>query len=143
MNGLERKFGYHFGSAVAAALLASACASIPAGNAPTVAALPGGGKSMPEFNADDIACRSTAHSRANEHGPLPVAMGLGSSVEVASTRGRLALRDNTTESTGSVFGGAPAADAGTFTVQQRYDTVYLQCMFSKGHKIPVGGAMSG
>lgn len=128
--------------AVAFALIAGACASVPMGNAPTVAVLPGGGKSMPEFNSDDIACRDTARTRANENAPLPVAMGLGQQTEVvASTRGRIALRDNV-DSTGSVFGGSPAADAGTVTAQQRYDTAYVQCMHSKGHRIQVGEAMS-
>jgi hypothetical protein len=134
--------GQIIASALAAALLAGACATVPAGNAPSVAVLPGGGKDMASFNKDDIACRGDAHARANDNTPLPTAMGLGGRTEVASTRGRLALRDSTDTTTGSVYGGAPAANAGTFTVQQRYDTAYVQCMFSKGHKIPVNEAMS-
>jgi hypothetical protein len=131
-----------FASAIAAALVTGACASLPADSAPTVGVLPGGGKNMAQFNVDDIACRTTATAKAKENTPLPTAMGLGDRVEVASTRGRLAIRDST-ESTGSVFGNAVATDNTTFTRQQRYDTAYVSCMYSKGHKIPVGEALSG
>lgn len=129
-------------SAIAATLIASACGTIPANGGPTVAVLPGGGKSMPEFNTDDIACRVTAKAKANDSSPLPVAMGLGKPEIVATVRGRLSLRENAESTTGSVFGNAPAASAGVVTPQVRYDTAYVQCMYSKGHKIPIGEAMS-
>jgi hypothetical protein len=133
---------YTFASAIAAALVTGACASLPADSAPTVGVLPGGGKDMAQFNLDDIACRSVATAKAKENSPLPVAMGLGNRIEVASTRTRPAIRANT-ESTGSVFGNAVATDNTAFTRQQRYDTAYVSCMYSKGHKIPVGEALSG
>ncbi len=129
--------------AVAGAFLAVACAVLPGGTSPTVEVLPGGGKDMAAFNSDDIACRTAATSRANENSPLPTAMGLGNRNDVvASTRGRVTLRENSEASTGSVYGGSPAADAGTPTAQQRFDTAYVQCMFSKGHKIPMKTEMS-
>ena len=136
------KHSFTFWSAIAATLVTSACASLPADSAPTVGVLPGGGKDMAQFNTDDIACRGVATAKANENSPLPTGMGLGNKIEVASTRSRIAIRDNT-ESTGSVYGGAVATDNKTFTPQQRYDTAYVSCMFSKGHKIPVGDGMSG
>lgn len=129
-----------FSCAVVAALIASGCSSVPMGDGPTVAVLPGGGKSMPEFNSDDIACRSIARARAHDGTPLPVAMGLGKT-EVASSRVLPVVR-GATDSTGSVFGNAPAPDSAIVTTQQRYDTAYVQCMYQKGHKIPVGEAMS-
>jgi hypothetical protein len=128
--------------ALTGAFLAVACAALPGGTAPTVEVLPGGGKSMVAFNDDDIACRSTARTRANENTPLPTAMGLGKGEVVASSRGRITLRDNADSTTGSVYGGSPAADAGTPTSQQRFDTAYVQCMYSKGHKIPMKEQMS-
>jgi hypothetical protein len=132
-------------AAIAAALIATACGSIPdipANGGPTVGVLPGGGKSMPEFNKDDIACRDTAKVKAKDNSPLPVAMGLGKPEIVASARSRVTVRQSGESTTGSVFGNAPAPDPGNVTPQQRYDTAYVQCMFSKGHKIPVGEAMS-
>ena len=142
MSSSKVKHSYTFWSAIAAAHVTSACTSLPADSAPSVGVLPGGGKNMAQFNVDDIACRTTASAKARDNSPLPVAMGLGDRVEVASTRGRLAVRDST-QSTGSVYGGAVATDNTTFTRQQRYDTAYVSCMYSKGHKIPVGEALSG
>ena len=142
-----RKSCYIF-SAFAAAMIAGGCASVPSanetGSAPSVGVLPGGGKTMAQFNTDDVACRGAAHARATDNTPLPVAMGLGS-VEVASSRSRVTLRDRSedTESTGSIFGNSPAIDPKMLTVQQRYDTAYVQCMYSRGHKIPVNGSVSG
>jgi hypothetical protein len=131
-----------FWFAIAATLVTSACASLPADSAPTVEVLPGGGKDMAQFNADDIACRGVATAKVKENSTLQNGMGLGDRIEVASTRSRVAIRDST-ESTGSVYGGAVATDNKTFTPQQRFDTAYVSCMYSKGHKIPVGEAMSG
>lgn len=142
MSKRQTQFSYKHCAALAVALLASACASLPAATAPTVAVLPGGGKNMAQFNTDDIACRDDARTKSNAHSPLPVAMGLGDRIEVASTRSGLAVR-NSPEATGSVYGGAVAEETGTFTMQQRFDTAYVGCMYIKGHKIPVGEAMSG
>ena len=142
MRNLTAKHSYTFWLAIASALVAGACGSLPADNAPTVAVMPGGGKNMAQFNSDDIACRDAARGKANTKTPLPVAMGLGDKIEVASARGAIALRDNS-ESTGSVYGGAVAEDSAAFTTQQRFDTAYVGCMYTKGHKIPIGEAMSG
>jgi hypothetical protein len=35
-------------------------------------------------------------------------------------------------------GGGSAAES-SYTLQQRYDIGYQQCMYSKGHQIPMGG----
>jgi hypothetical protein len=37
---------------------------------------------------------------------------------------------------------APAAST-TYDAQRRYDFAYIQCMYSKGHKVPVSGAYAG
>ena len=44
--------------------------------------------------------------------------------------------------TGLLFGsvaGAGAGDASAYELQQRYDSGYIQCMYAKGHKVPVSG----
>lgn len=128
---------------LAGGFLAVACSTLQGGSSPTVEVLPGGGKDMVAFNADDIACRTTATSRVNERSPLPTGMGLGDRQEVvASSRAQGTPRNNAEMSTGSVYGGAPAADAGVPTPQQRFDTAYVQCMFSKGHQIPLKEQLS-
>ena len=129
MNSVNQKSGYRF-AAIAVALIAGGCASVHAetGNAPSVGVLPGGGKTMAQMNADDVACRGIAHARANDNTPLPVAMGLGG-VEVASSRPRVTMRDRTvdTESTGSVYGNSPAIDPKTLPVQHRSAPANVQC----------------
>lgn len=80
-----------------APLLLSACESTPP-TEPAVLALPGAGKSLEQFNADDLECRRHAAPQA------------------------------------------AAVASGTWTDQQRrYDYAYVQCMYVKGHKVPVPG----
>lgn len=142
MRELQKRISRSTWCVIAIALFAEACATAGR-DGPSIAVLPGGGKSMSEFNADDITCRTTARARSTDRGPPPAAMGLSSEPALVASRGRIALRPETDTGTGSIFGGAlaPASD-NSFTPQQRYDTAYLQCMHSKGHKIPVSDAMS-
>jgi hypothetical protein len=78
-------------------LLLSACASAPP-TEPGVLALPGAGKSLEQFNADDLECRRHAGTQA------------------------------------------AGVVSGSWTDQQRrYDYAYIQCMYVKGHKVPVPG----
>ena len=122
--------------AIAALATLGACASAP--SAPSVSVLPGGGKSMAAFNADDIACRGVSAQRTLDKGPPTDSMGLGASPAVVETRSQDARQSDTETGTGSLFGGAPAQEAdNSFTPQQRFDTAYLKCMFSKGHQVPV------
>ena len=81
-------------------VLAGACAAPP--TEPGVLALPGTGKSLDEFNADDLDCRRRA----------------------AAPPG--------------------AAASGSWSDQQRrYDFAYIQCMYVKGHRVPVPGQFTG
>jgi hypothetical protein len=126
---------------VAVLFALGACASAP--HAPSVSVLPGGGKSMEVFNTDDIACRVLSAQHSFDKGPPTDGMGLGTSPAVVEPRSPEARRSDTETGTGSMFGGAPAQEAdNSFTAQQRYDTAYLKCMFSKGHQVPVNLNMS-
>jgi hypothetical protein len=88
--------------ALAACGALSACTVAPTG--PGILALPGAGKSLEQFQADDAECRGYATGRA----------------------------------------GAPGGAASTYEdAQRRYDFGYLQCMYAKGHKVPVPGAYAG
>jgi outer membrane lipoprotein SlyB len=47
--------------------------------------------------------------------------------------------------TGLLFGslsGAEARNSSGYGMQQRYDIAYLQCMYAKGHRVPVAGRFS-
>ena len=94
-------------SALAALFLVGvlgACSSTPSG--PDILALPGNGKSLEQFNGDDVSCRQYALEQ------------LG-----GKTPGQ----------------AASAADASWSEQQRRYDFAYVQCMYVKGHRIPVIG----
>jgi hypothetical protein len=41
-----------------------------------------------------------------------------------------------------VSGAAQQSDSSSRSVQQRYDFGYTQCMYAKGHKVPVAGRYS-
>ena len=80
-----------------AVLLLGACAGTPP-TRPSLLSLPGTGKTLEQFNADDAGCRQYA------------------AVHAAGSAG------------------------GEWTQAQRaYDYAYVQCMFAKGHKVPVPG----
>lgn len=88
-------------SSLAALAALNACAAAPTG--PTVAVLPGSGKSVEQFRADDAACQQYALTQAGA-------------------------------------GGAPPTSADD--TQRRYDLGYIQCMYAKGHRVPVLGPMT-
>src|SRR6185436_4663107 len=92
--GARASAGRTVAGAIAVALIAGACATGNGGNGsgPTVAVLPGGGKSMPEFNKDDIACRDVASVGGKD--TSPVAMGFVKGEVVASRGSRLVLRES-------------------------------------------------
>ena len=81
-------------------LLVGACATAP--TEPGVLALPGTGKTLEQFNADDAECRRVV-------GPRVAADTSGSWVEQ----------------------------------QRRYDYAYIQCMYVKGHRVPLPGQFTG
>jgi hypothetical protein len=67
-------------------------------------ALPGTGKTLEQFQADDRECQGYA--------------------------------------SGNVAGRASAA-SDPYDLQRQYDFAYIQCMYSRGHKVPIAGAYTG
>lgn len=133
--------------AAALALLAG-CATLPTG--PTMLALPGTGKTFDAFRADDYFCRrfaleqvggvtpgEAATSSAVASAAVGTAVGAAAGALLGGERGAA-----TGAGVGLLYGSAAGADmAGTaeYTLQQRYDLGYLQCMYLKGDRIPVSG----
>jgi hypothetical protein len=133
-------------------LVISGCASLP--NGPSVMVLPGTGVVFEQFRNDDIICQQYASFQvggitANQAG---VQSGVTSAV-VGTALGAAA---------GAAFGGGSGAAIGAGsgliagslvgtgiagssmdTVQQRFDIAYIQCMYAKGHQVPVSGQFSG
>ncbi len=130
------------------ALLLSACATIPSG--PSVMSLPGSGKNFDQFRADDLECRQYASVQSGGTTPNQVAAdsvaksaALGTAVGAvagAAIGGRSGA--GVGAGTGLAVGalaGTGAGDTSAYGLQRRYDHAFLQCMYAKGHKIPVAG----
>ncbi len=136
----------------AAALLLAACATTPSG--PSVLVLPGDGKSFDQFRFDEQDCRQYASAQVGGKTPGEAAgeSGFGSAAVGALVGGLAgaALGGNSRSAAagagiglaGGAIAGAGAGNASARTLQQRYDYAYQQCMYAKGHKVPVAGSMS-
>jgi hypothetical protein len=127
-------------------LLLAACATTPTG--PNVMVLPGSGKSFDQFRFDDRECRQYAHVQAGGTEPNQAAANAGiASAAVGAAIGTVAgaaIGGSEGAGVGAGVGLATGALAGTgaaqasgHTAQQRYDIGYQQCMYAKGHKIPM------
>jgi hypothetical protein len=137
-----------------AALTLAGCVTVPAG--PAVMALPGSSKSFDAFRADDMSCRDYAYYQL---GPIPgqpgdvatanavggTALGAAAGAIIGAASGNAGAGAAIGAGTGLLFGSAAGANAAGYTsydLQRRYDSAYLQCMYSKGNQIParfVGG----
>lgn len=136
----------HFaGLPLLAPLLLAACVSMPSG--PSVLVLPGTGMNFEQFRQDDASCRQYA-------GELIGAIdksGVGSAVAGtaigavagAAIDGRHGA--GVGAATGLVVGsvaGANTAQVSAYEAQRRYDNAFIQCMYGKGHRVPVSGRYS-
>jgi hypothetical protein len=127
-------------------LLLAGCASAPTG--PGVMVLPGSGKSFDQFRFDDHECRQYASSQVGGANANQAATDSGvKSAVVGTAVGAAAgglIAGNAGAGVGAGIGlvggalaGTGAANASGRTLQQRYDIGYQQCMYAKGHKIPM------
>ena len=136
---------------LAGALLLVGCVSLPAG--PSVMSLPGSGKSFDQFRNDDFDCRNYANYQMG--GSTPDSVGADNAVRnaaIGTAVGAVAGAAFGGSSgaavgagTGLLFGsavGASTAGASQYELQRRYDIAYTQCMYSKGHQVPMAGQAS-
>lgn len=131
-----------------ALLLLGACTTMPTG--PSGMALPGTGKSFEQFRVDDAECRQYASAQiggttpgqaASDSGVKSAAVGtvVGAAAGAAiDGRGGAAVGAGTGLLVGALAGSG-AAEGSAYGTQRRYDAGYMQCMYAKGHKIPVSG----
>ena len=133
-----------------AVLAAAGCASLPSG--PSVLALPGTGKSFDEFRVDDDLCRRYASAQVGGVGPNQAAndnavrnaavgtvIGAVAGAAVGGNQGA-----GVGAGTGLLFGtmaGSAAASSGVYGSQRSYDHAYIQCMYGRGQRVPVIGAV--
>jgi hypothetical protein len=131
------------------AVLVAGCATTPTG--PGVLVLPGSGKSFDQFRFDEYECRQYAHAQVGGSTANQAATDAGVKSAVAGTAiGTLAgaaIGGHQGAGVGAGVGlaagslaGAGAAESSGRTLQQRDDFAYTQCMYAKGHKIPMAAS---
>ena len=129
-------------------LAVGGCASIPTG--PSMMVLPGSTKSFDQFRFDDASCRQFSYEQVSGRTPARAQEETGlRSAAIGTAVGALAgaaIDGSSGAAAGAGVGllmgglvGAGAADASGYDAQRRYDHSYQQCMYAKGHRIPVSG----
>jgi hypothetical protein len=139
-------------SLTAASLVITGCASIP--NGPSIMVLPGAGMSFDQFRYDDATCQqfATAQIGGTSASDSSVESGVGSAA-VGTVLGAAAGAALGGGARGAAIGagtgllagglmGTAAASSSRGATQQHYDAAYMQCMYAKGHQIPVAGQMA-
>jgi hypothetical protein len=142
---------------IATAVLAAGCATVPTG--PSVMVLPGAGRPFDQFRADDGMCRQwalqqtgTTTKRAStastvSGAAIGTAVGAAAGAAIGAAAGDPAVGAAAGAGAGLLGGtaiGAGQGEGATVSVQRRYDAAYMQCMYAKGHQIPIPrGAQGG
>jgi len=128
------------------------CASVPTG--PDVMVLPGTGVPFNQFRNDDVICQQYASYQVggttpNEAGvnsgiaSALIGAAIGAAAGAAIGGGTGAAIGAGTGLVGGSLVGTSTASSSMYEVQQRYDVAYIQCMYAKGHQVPVAGQFSG
>lgn len=131
---------------LAALSLLAGCASMPTG--PTVLVLPGTYKSIDQFRADESQCRNDALRQVtgspNDDGVRDAVVGTAiGAVAGAAIGGQQGA--GVGAGAGLLFGSAVGADSGrryTYDSQRQYDNAYIQCLYAKGHRVPVSASFA-
>ncbi len=148
---IERKFIAGRIAVVVGAVFLSACTVLPTG--PSVMVLPGNGYSIERFQEDDMYCRQyanvqiggkTAEDASRESAVTSAAVGtaVGAVAGAALGGGRGAASG---AGVGLLMGSVVGTDASrtsTIGTQRQYDNAYIQCMYTKGHRVPVSANMA-
>ena len=142
-----------------AMLAITGCASIPSG--PGVMVLPGSGMSFERFSNDNVVCQQFASYQVGGTTPNQAGMSSGVTSAIVGTvvgAAAGAALGVAGGPNGAATGAAVGAGAGLlggsmigvgkasnsmYEAQQRYDAAYVQCMYAKGHQVPVSGQFAG
>ena len=131
--------------------LLAACVNLPSG--PSVMTLPGSGKNFEQFRHDDYDCRRYAYEQVGGITPrqsaqtsgiesAAIGAGLGAAAGAAIAGGGGAAIGAGTGLLGGGLVGSGTASSSAYINQQRYDISYIQCMYAKGHRVPVSGRIT-
>ena len=137
---------------VVSALLLAACAT-PAPSGPGILVLPGTAKTFDQFRADDNDCRIYAYNQiggpgASQEGKEKAVNSAVVGTAIGTAAGAL-LGGGQGAAVGAGIGlaggsmvGADSSRATAGSQQLRYDNAFTQCMYAKGHRVPVAGRYS-
>jgi YMGG-like Gly-zipper len=131
-----------FASLTAAIATLGGCVTPPMG--PTVPVMPGANKPFATFQQDDADCRGyasqqiaggaeAANNRSVTEAIIGTALGAGLGAAVGGGRGAAVGA-----ASGAVVGSAVGSNTGAqaqYSLQQRFNISYAQCMSSKGNSI--------
>ena len=151
---LESRFAHSARTMMKRTILALGIAALFAGCAtppptgPSVMVLPGSGKSFDQFRFDDNECRqyssqaiggTTVADAQNNSAVKSAAVGTAIG---AAAGGLIGGRGGAGVGAGVGLAGGALAGSGEsqasgYTLQQRYDHADQQCMYAKGHQIPM------
>lgn len=133
-------------------VLLGACTVMPTG--PSVMVLPGSGQGFERFRSDDLACQNyafqqvggkTAQDGARESALTSAAVGTAVGALAGAAIGGdaqgAAIGAGAGLLMGSMVGSESSRASGTGS-QRQYDNAYIQCMYAKGHRVPVPGNVS-
>lgn len=124
-----------------------ACATYPP-TGPSAMVLPGTGKSFDQFRVDDMECRQYAslqaggqEQAATDSAVKSAALGTAIGAVAGAAMGG---RDGAGVGAGmglitGTLAGTGAGSSSAYEMQRRYDIGYQQCMYAKGHRVPVSG----
>jgi len=132
--------------AATALVLLGGCATAPTG--PSVLVLPGNDRSFNDFRADEAECRQYAAQQVsgdpNEStvrgAVIGTVIGAAAGAAIGGHQGA-----GVGAGTGLLFGTAAGADSSerrAYGSQRQYDNAYVQCMYGRGHRVPVSGTVS-
>ena len=134
-------------SAVGAMLVLGGCVSVPTG--PSVMAMPGKDKTYEQFRADQQQCQQYAQdaiggqaaqtqNNAANSAAVGTAVGAVAGALIGAASGNAGAGAAIGAGGGLLVGsaaGSNAAAGGNYSMQQRYDMTYTQCMYSKGNQV--------
>jgi hypothetical protein len=135
--------------AVLALGMLGACATYPTG--PSVMVMPGKNKTLEQFQYDDTICRQFALNQTG--GANPTQNSTNSAVQsaavgtlIGAAAGALLGGNHQGAAVGAGAGllvgsaaGVGSADTSARSIQRRIDQAYVQCMYTKGNRVPVSG----
>lgn len=134
------------------AIFLGACTVIPTG--PSVMTLPGTGQSIERFRADDAVCRQdafvqiggkTAEQASRESAVTSAAVGTAVGALAGAAIGGDSRGAAVGAGAGLLMGGAVGSESARTSgigTQRQYDNAYIQCMYAKGHRVPVPANMA-